>query len=415
MKAFNINIKGILVFLLVGTSTMPIFKQSFGIYLLLGSMIFAFKGLRITKEALWFLLFTFAIELYHNFYFDTYDIGATRQAMYGLFAAIVLIYYLRLDFVPLFVNLLYYFALISFPIFLLWYADSNLVNQLAHAIPSVFVKTSEKYGETMEQINPFIYNFDGNFLELGRNNGPFWEPTVFATMLMIAQFFNLLLTKKLFNKKGIVFSIAILTTFSTTGFMAYFLLIVFYFLLSDRIRTFTKVIMVTGSVAVSVLLFTSLPFLSEKIDNEIEKTDHEIDKFGGDSRLASAMLDMQEISEKPEYIILGKGLSSDRIAGPDKDVLRNCGDTGLLISWGAIYFVIYLGLLFYSFLEMTRHYGISWIFAAVFTAIILIFGFSEVYFNLPFFYVFLFIGFIIRRFYTAIQPAPQEYTEILAY
>lgn len=414
MKAFNINIKDILVFLLVGTSTMPFFKQSFGIYLLLASLIFTLKGLQITKEAFFFLLFAFVIELYHNFYFDTYDISTTRQAMLGIITAIILIYFIRLDFLPIYVKLLYYFSLISFPIFLLYYADSNLVNKLAKAIPGIFVKTSEKYGTVTEQINPLFYNFDPNFLELGRNNGPFWEPTVFATMLVIAQFFNLLLTKKLFNKKGIVFSIAILTTLSTTGFMAYFLLIVFYFLLSDKIRLLTKTVIITVFAILSVTLFTSLPFLSEKIDNEIEKTDQEMDKYGGDSRLASAMLDMQEISEKNEYIILGKGLSDDRIAGPDKDVLRNCGDTGLLIQWGALFTLLYIGLLFYSFLELTRHYEIHWAFSIVFTAIILIFGFSEVYFNLPLFYGFLFFGFITKRYYTHAQPA-RDYTELLVY
>jgi len=35
-----------------------------------------------------------AIEIFHNFYFDTYDILATRQAMVGITAAIFLIYYI---------------------------------------------------------------------------------------------------------------------------------------------------------------------------------------------------------------------------------------------------------------------------------------------------------------------------------
>jgi len=402
----TINLKPLLVFLIIGVSTIPFFKQTFGLYILPACMVLIYKELRISTEAFLFILIALAIEIFHNFYFDTYDILATRQAMVGITAAIFLIYYIKLDFLSIYLEILYYFSLISFVFFLLFHADNNLVTGIAHAVPDLFVKTTEKYGAEVKQINPIIYNFDSNFFDMGRNNGPFWEPTVFATMLVIAQIFNLLLNKTLFNKKGIVFTIALLTTFSTTGFMAYALLIAFYFLLSGKIRLFTKVIMVAGFAFVGLALFTNLPFLSEKIDNEIEKTDHEIDQYGGDSRLASAILDVKEWTENSTFILMGKGQSSDsRIAGPDKDVLRNCGDTALLIEWGGLFALIYIGFLFYSFFQLTRFYEIHWAFSIVFTGLILIFGFSEVYFNLPFFYCLLFFGFIIRRYYTYTQPS----------
>lgn len=405
----DITVKSFLVFILISVSTLPLFKQNFGIYLLFGSVLFTLKELRIHKEMLFFAFAAFAIELFHNFYFDIYDIAITRQALITIISSMLLIYYIKLDFLPIYINILYYFSLISFVFFVLYYADSHLVGQFAKAVPGIFVKTSVFYGTEINQINPIFYTFDNNFLELGRNNGPFWEPTVFATMLVIAQIFNFLLNKTFFNKKGIVFTIALLTTFSTTGFMAYFLLIIFYFLLSDRIKTFTKVIVLTGFIGLGVTVFTALPFLSEKIDNEIEKTDQEMDKYGGDSRLASAMLDLREVAEKPEYILLGKGRGPDRIAGPDKDVLRNCGDTGIIIEWGAIFTLIYLGFLYYSFLQLARHFKVHWAFAIAFTLVILIFGFSEVYFNLAFFYSLLFFGFIIRRYYPYKQP---EITEV---
>jgi len=411
----DLRVKSFLVFLLIAISTLPFFKQNFGTYLLLGSVVFTLKELRIHTEILFFVFAAFAIEIFHNFYFDVYDIAVTRQSMIIIISAIFLIYYIKLDFLPIYINILYYFSLISFVFFALYYADSNLVGQFAKAIPSTFIKTTVNYGAEVNQINPIFYNFDSNFLELGRNNGPFWEPTVFATMLVIAQIFNLLLNKTLFNKKGIVFTIALLTTFSTTGFMAYFLLIIFYFLLSNKIRTFTKVIALTAFIALSVGLFTALPFLSDKIDNEIEKTDQEMDKYGGDSRLASAIMDLKEMSEKTTYVLFGKGHGPDRIAGPDKDVLRNCGDTGLLIEWGLLFTIIYLGFLFYSFLELAKFFNVHWAFSIAFTIIILVFGFSEAYFNLPLFYCFLFFGFIIKRYYPYSQPvkSEEEFTELV--
>jgi hypothetical protein len=398
-------VKTLLVFLLVGVSTMPILKQPVGIYLLIGSIFLTLKEIRINVQAFAFLFLALLLEIYHNFAFENYDLAGTRQAILLFAAGIFLVYYIKLDFLSIYINILYFFSLISFVFFALYYADNNIITTIIHWVPDTFVKTASTYGSETKQIDPIIYNFDPNFLELGRNNGPFWEPTVFATMLVIAQIFNLLLNKVLFNKKGIIFTIAILTTFSTTGFIAYFLLLFFYFLLSDKIRFFTKAIVATGFLILSVSLFTNLPFLSEKIDNEIEKTDYEIDQYGGDSRLASAVLDIREVSEKGVYMLFGKGLVADsRIGGTDKEVLRNCGDTAILIEWGIIFTAIFIWLLFYSFLQLTRHFDIHWGFSVIFTLIILIFGFSEVYFNLPFFYSLIFFGFIVRRYYPAENP-----------
>lgn len=391
---------------------MPFFKQSFCIYLLLASLLLIIRELRMSKEAFYFIFLVLALEIYHSFYFDNYDMTGTRIGMGFLIVAIFLIYYLKLDFLSLYIKILYYLSLISFIFVILYYADSNLVNNFANAIPDIFVKTTGQYGREIKQINPLFYNFDYNFLDEGRNNGPFWEPTIFATMLVIAQIFNYLLHKTLFNKKGLVFTLAIITTMSTTGFMAYFILLLFHFLLTEKIGKVTKVICVSAFLFLGIGLYANLPFLSEKISNEIEKTDEAADKYGGDSRLASATLDMIEVSEKSTYLLFGKGHGDERIAGPDKDVLRNCGDTALLIEWGIFYAIIYISLLLYSFLQLTRYYHVHWSFAVACIAILLIFGFSEVFFDLPFFYAFLFFGFIIRRYYTQEATEEEDYPEL---
>jgi hypothetical protein len=393
-------LKSILVFLLIAVSTIPIFKQSFSAYLLLLGGLITIAKLRINTGALLFLLLAIILELFHNFYFDNYDLTATRQVILVFVATLLIIYYVKLDLLPIYITILYYFSLISFPFFLLRYADSALMERLAKSVPGIFVKTVVTYGMKTDQINPIIYNFDPNFLELGRNNGPFWEPTVFATMLIIAQLFNFLLTKKLFNKKGIIFTIAIFTTLSTTGILAYFVFVLSYFLLSPRLGRGAKSIIIGGLLVASAGLYTALPFLNDKINNELDNSDYEMEKYGGDSRLASAILDMREITEDNTYIFLGKGVDGYyRVSGPDKDVLRNCGDTTLLVEWGAVYTLIYIGLLGYSFFELTKFYDVHWGFSVVLTVIILILGFSEVYFNLPFFYALLFFGFIIKKKY----------------
>ena len=404
MKSSTTIFKTWLVFILIGVSTIPILKDSFGMYLLIFSSLFTLRTLRINRAAILFLLLTVGLEVYHYIYFDDYEGARTRQLILVFTASVFIIYYIKSDFFNIYIKILYYFSLISFIFFTLYYTANGFVAGFARSIPGIFVKSSMVYGVEVKQPNPIFYNFDTNFMELGRNNGPFWEPTVFATMLIIAQIFNLLLNKTLFNKKGIIFTIAILTTFSTTGFLAYFLLLLFYFILSAKIKLFTKIALLTGALVIGFNLYTNLPFLSEKINNEIENTDAEIDKYGGDSRLASAIVDIGEVSQKDIYLLLGKGNSpSTRVEGPDKEVLRNCGDTALLVEWGIPYAAFYVFLLCYSFLELSRFYGINRFFALVFTLIVLLCSFSEVFLGLPIFFIFPFLGFIVKRDYSLVS------------
>jgi hypothetical protein len=120
-------LKTVLVFLLVAVSTIPLFKQQIATYvLMLGGMLTIGK-LRINWGAWLFLLLALLLELFHNFYFDDYDLSSTRQVILVFAAAMLVIYYVKLDLLPIYVNILYYFSLISFPFFLLRYADSGLM------------------------------------------------------------------------------------------------------------------------------------------------------------------------------------------------------------------------------------------------------------------------------------------------
>jgi len=75
--------------------------------------------------------------------------------------------------------------------------------------------------------------------------------------------------------------------------------------------------------------------------------------------------------------------------------LRNCGDTALLVEWGIFFFVLYFGLMYYSFRSLVRLYGAPKYYPAMFLIVFLICGFSEVIFDQAFFHIFLFFGSVI--------------------
>ncbi|MER2998972.1 hypothetical protein [Pontibacter populi] len=399
MKQGYINF--ILVFLLLALSTSPFFKQSIGFYLALISVIIFFKPV-IRLEAIVFLLLVFMLEQYHYFYFSNYEPWVIRQVLFYFFVAIFTIYYVKLSFLEIYNRILYVAAIISLIVYSLYIIYPGIVISFVNAIPSFFTKYKEIYETNYKIVNPVFYNFDFNFFK-GRNNGPFWEPTVFASLLIIAQIFNFLLTKKLFNKKGIVYSITILTTLSTTGYFVYFILVLSYFLLTNKINIFFKLAAGVLLLYTGFYLFNNVPFLKEKINNELASVDTEIEEKGGNSRVASATLDLKEVTAKNIYLLLGKGSSKySRIGTTNKNVLRNCGITSLLAEWGLPFFILYLSLLFYSFYQLTKLFQVNRVMSIVFTSIILMLSFSEVFFSLPLFHAFIFIGFIVKREYRSL-------------
>lgn len=405
----------LLVFALIALSTIPFFKSTTGVVLMLLCILYLYKQLfKVFKiEVVLILIVLFSLEIYHAAFFKNYETWVVRQILSFFFFGAFVVYYLKLNFLHVYVKTMYGITLISFVFFSALLVSPDLVKAFADLMPSIFVKSLNIYDDIYVSVNPIIYNFDYNFYKF-RNNGPFWEPTVFASLLLIGQIFNFLLTKKLFNRTGLVFSIGILTTFSTTVFIAYFIFLLSYFWLNRKIKTVYKLILLISSIVGGLYLFSSLPFLEEKINTEMVEVNTNMETRG-DSRMASALLDISEVAAEDIYLVLGKGSSKfSRIGVSDKTVLRNCGLTALFVEWGIPFSLLYISLLFFSFHQLIKYYGINRLFVIPFTFIILLISFSENFLDLPLFHSLIFIGFIVKRhhlmkhYIPTINMAPDE-------
>lgn len=96
-------------------------------------------------------------------------------------------------------------------------------------------------------------------ISTNRNWGPFWEPGVFSIYLCLSLIF--LLSEDEFNIKSIVLNtLALITTFSTTGYICFiFVLIGFYLKKMKKITARDIVIIIVG-IGISILLFNSENF-----------------------------------------------------------------------------------------------------------------------------------------------------------
>jgi hypothetical protein len=133
--------------------------------------------------------------------------------------------------------------------------------------------------------------------------------------------------------------------------------------------------------------YSELEFLGSKIDDEMKLIAYDAQVQGGNSRMASAYLDIVELNENKLYIFFGRGNHPEhRVATRDKAVQRNNGTTDVIAVWGIPFFICYVLLMGRSIRSVCRYYKGKTYLALLFVAIMLTLGVSEPYFRFGFFY-----------------------------
>jgi len=195
--------------------------------------------------------------------------------------AFVVIGSLRMRFFRIYEDILYYLCLIAISF---WF--------IQNIIPSIFIESLRNFEFSTQgpikgnvDFNTIVYtvpNFKlapDSIMHFGgipvyRNAGFAWEPGGFASYINLAIFTNLIRNK--FNLSGnkhfYVFVLALITTFSTTGYSMFIILILFYIYNQELI----KVIWLAPIVVTATVLIFTLPFMSEKITKNKEYSTKEL-------------------------------------------------------------------------------------------------------------------------------------------
>ncbi len=314
-----------------------------------------------------------------------------------LFLAYAVVTIVGRNFFTYYVKTIYFLSVIS----LLFYAASFLpgaesfyLNVLCKLIPNPFESTKGFY-----KGSPNFILFTVNYLfPEHRNSGPFWEPGAFAVFLMIALLFNHIQERKIGTKVNIVFIVCLLTTFSTTGFLAFFVFI--FYLNLDLIRkNIFYTIVFSGVLFSSYYIYENTLFLKDKITENISLADETTT-----SRFGSAKADLEEFYRSP-IVGLGRAGAKDGFVSASNFTVenhRNNGVFNLLATYGLPLTLIYFYLIFNTFFRIETAYNISKYYPWAAFIIILILGFSQGLFLKPFFYAFLFLPPVLtnKRKYT---------------
>lgn len=386
----------VLVFMLLAVSAIDFFYLSQN-YILIAFLISTFCFFRYKKRInIAFLRIVLLFAVVETLQFVLLG-GFNARTFVGtyirLFLAFSVVTLVGVDFFKIYVRILYFISVIS----LVFYAGSFIpgseniyINVLSNLIPNPFGAE----GFYKNNPNVVLVTFNGLFSD-HRNSGAFWEPGAFAVFLMLALLFNTLEEKKLWTKKNIVFIICLITTFSTTSYLALFVFIV-YLNVDLIIKNALYSVVFIGVLIGSIYIYNETPFLKDKIQNNILLANETTT-----SRFGSALADIEAFKRSP-LVGLGRAGAKENFISVENfgvENHRNNGVFDLLSKYGLPLTLIYFFQIYNVFFQLNKRFQISKFYPVFAFLIILMLGFSQGLFLRPFMYSFLFLPFFIKLKY----------------
>jgi hypothetical protein len=196
--------------------------------------------------------------------------------------------------------------------------------------------SSGRIHQDTQSLNILLYTIETT--ENYRNSGAFWEPGGFASFLNLSLVLHLIQNNFQFDRHARIVLLTLLTTFSTTGYVVLFLILVFA--LANRIAgNITPAKLAIRLFLITVLgfsfffLFYAVPIFREKIDTQISAQqiligdiDFDNPNYRSLGRFGSMIVDLRSVQERP---IFGRGYSDIEF----RDQFQNYNFTNGLTSF----------------------------------------------------------------------------------
>jgi len=326
------------LFLVSATVFLPSRQALFSIIFFIAAIEFFHLKNKFGKVFIQFILFVTTLFILQTVFFERFSFSSSVRLYMNILLPYFLIRILGINYIKYYIKIIYVIAIISF----LFYFPSLISSQFHEMIGRIapYLGT-DVY---LDNQNFLIFTWEEKTDFILRNSGNFTEPGYFACMLNLALAFNIIHENKLLSKKNVIFIIAIITTFSTAGYIALFFIITLQYLFV--IQKGYKYLLIPLMLFLSYQAFIRLDFLQNKVTNQFQSQVEEGAQVG---RFGSAMMDIKEIVKYP---IIGRGLTKatrfDEVEFWEGDnaprpILNSITDT--LLKFGILGFLFYLALL----------------------------------------------------------------------
>lgn len=390
-----------LLFLLIATSGFQYFYNNVEWVLLAVPIAWmiakALHARLLDRRALLLISVALAWESFQLIYFGRLSIPSIISTAARLLLAWAVFASLGSRLVLRYIQFITAFSTISLVFYALMHIEPilRLMLGIAETVSTpVFGMMSEDY---KHNTNIFIFNFHGYEFEPMRNSGPFWEPGAFAIFISISLTFMIMSGRRLFSFSGLVHILALFTTFSTSGYLMLFLVILAWTAraldkLSRSITIALRCTLIPLLLVAIYQLVVNVDFLVPKIQEDILLADETTS-----SRFGSALADIELIARNP---VIGYGRNMQAQYGTeifDKEVMhRNNGLTRLVATWGILAY-LYVLIVLIGLRKLAATVNPKRPLSPVLPfLVLLISGFSQTIFQYPFFMGLVFLFAAIR-------------------
>lgn len=322
-----------------------------------------------------------ALMVIHLFEFGAIAIIASLGFFIKLLISLLAIRLIP-DFRLHYTSIMYALACMS----LIFYIPTQLGIDLASLLSPLSVEDSVR---TVTLIHNFHYSYDAY-----RNCGMFWEPGAFAGYLVIGLLFKVWNEEGfVMDRKGLVMLAALLTTQSTTGYAAFFVLSLY--VIYNAGWTSKKMLKVALPPLLSFVFcvmvyigYVNIPFLGEKVRTQFDaaasgETSSKIQRYG------NILYDIDFIQDRP-FIGWSSNPETRFYVDPELATLiagQGNGFTGFIVRFGLVGFLGYLLFFSWSVYRITVSY-LAVGFSVVIASTLLM---GEQYLGYPLFLTFMFM------------------------
>jgi len=289
-----------------------------GVFIISTFLIFLKKGIAITRST-WYFIAALVIIFAENYFFTvtTFDVRIYLKLLALCVSVIFFIQISRADFHIALRRIATVFCILSLPLYAWQLLHLQSLITLAHFVHQLTPWIDAgRIHEDVDSLNIFIYTVEAT--ENFRNSGMFWEPGGFASFINISLALHLIRNNFVFDKYASLLICTLLTTFSTTGYVVLFLVILFA--ASNRMIRNTTPSLVAIRIFIIILigssftyLFYAAPIFRDKIDSQITAQqiligdiDFKNENFKSLGRFGSMIVDLRSIKDKPFF---GRGYS----------------------------------------------------------------------------------------------------------
>lgn len=289
--------------------------------------------------------------------FNTLEVFLSIRMFLLLIIATLILKLMRYNFLFTFEKLLYFLTIIS----LIFYP----LQLLSHDKTLILVSNISQFNPLTEQDeemkNFLIWGMD---VDSGiRNSGFAWEPKAFVNFLILGIIIRLIQNNlNIKDKRILIYTLAVITTLSTTGFLILFGLIPLFILFNKSPDKFFKYLIPVTLIFIYIM---QLDFMWNKIKMEWEGR-YEYESLLSDSRTfskrslgrtPSMFVDLIDFSKQP---ILGFGLQRDlRTQSVYTKLVRVNGLTDWIASFGIIGIILFIFGHYYGFKKYLSIYNLS--------------------------------------------------------